>query len=340
MTISYTDSHGEWTSSNNHARFLGEDLQTDDSGKAFGLVIGAGLCTCIGAAAVFFPRLVKLANHKVLAASLGLAAGVMLYVSLVDIYGKAQDGFGDAGHDEDDAFIYTTLAFFGGLIIMKALNGVIKKLMEIEGSEMLDDVDGAEALDKIHLEAGRRQEEHANDSTDKPENDLTDVNSDGYSDAVVDQPKKLMSMAVATAVAIALHNFPEGLVTFVAYVEDPAVGIALASGIAIHNIPEGLCVAMPIFYATGSRWKGFWWALLSGISEPLGALVGWVVLKQSFSGNTYGILFGLVAGIMVYIAIDELLPTALKHDPTFAVTTPAVFLGMFLLAASLMLFSV
>lgn len=121
---------------------------------------------------------------------------------------------------------------------------------------------------------------------------------------------------------------------------DPAVGIALAVGIAIHNIPEGLCVSMPIYYSTGNRLKAFLWGILSGVSEPLGALVGWVILNNSFSGTTNGILFGLVGGIMTFIAIDELLPMAVKYDTTGKIVSPCVFLGMFLIAASLMLFSI
>lgn len=151
--------------------------------------------------------------------------------------------------------------------------------------------------------------------------------------------RKLFSMGVATAVAIALHNLPEGLITFVAYVNDKAVGVALAIGIAIHNIPEGLCVSVPIFYATGNRCQAFLWGLLSGVSEPIGALIGWLVLKDSFSGNTYGVLFGLVAGIMIYISIDELLPTAWKHDPQGRVSSVFVYLGMLIIAVSLMLFN-
>merc|ERR1712232_691198 len=147
-------------------------------------------------------------------------------------------------------------------------------------------------------------------------------------------------MGLVTAAAIALHNFPEGLVTFVAYVEDPAVGVALAIGIAIHNIPEGLCVAMPIYYATGSRWTAFWWGCFSGWSEPLGALTGWLILQSSFSGQAYGILFGGVAGMMVYICLDELLPMAFRFHPQVTLVTWTCVAGMFLVALSLILFSI
>jgi len=149
---------------------------------------------------------------------------------------------------------------------------------------------------------------------------------------------KLMRMSINTALAIGLHNFPEGLATFVATLNDPKVGVVLAVAIAIHNIPEGLCVAMPIYYATGNRWKAFAWACLSGASEPVAALLGWAVLANSFSDTLYAILFGLVAGMMVIISARELLPTAHRYDPEDSVVTYSFIVGMFIMALSLVLF--
>jgi len=151
--------------------------------------------------------------------------------------------------------------------------------------------------------------------------------------------RKLILTSVNTALAIALHNFPEGLATFVATLDDPGVGGVLAVAIAIHNIPEGLCVAMPIYYATGSRWKAFGWALLSGVSEPVAALLGWAVLANHFTDTLYGILFGLVAGMMVIISIKELLPTAHRYDPEDSVVNVTFIIGMFIMALSLVLFA-
>jgi ZIP family zinc transporter len=149
---------------------------------------------------------------------------------------------------------------------------------------------------------------------------------------------KLMRMSINTAIAIGLHNFPEGLATFVATLNDPKVGMVLAVAIAIHNIPEGLCVAMPIYYATGNRWKAFGWALLSGISEPFAAFLGWIVLANSFNDEIYGALFGLVAGMMIIISVRELLPTAHRYDPEDTVVTYSFMSGMGVMALSLVLF--
>ena len=112
----------------------------------------------------------------------------------------------------------------------------------------------------------------------------------------VEDTTKLADVGYKTALAIALHNFPEGLATFVAALDDPRIGAVLALAIAIHNIPEGLCVSLPIYYATGIRWKGFMWGVLSGFSEILAAFVGWLILASAFTPTTYAILFGIVAG--------------------------------------------
>ena len=152
--------------------------------------------------------------------------------------------------------------------------------------------------------------------------------------------KKLVRMGMQTAVAIALHNFPEGLATFVAVLEDPKIGAILAVAIGIHNIPEGFCVALPIYYATGNRKKAFWWGALSGMSEPVGALLGWLILANSFSDAIYGLMFGLVAGMMVMISLKELLPTAYRYDPGDTVVTNSLIAGMVVIALSLVLYYV
>lgn len=149
---------------------------------------------------------------------------------------------------------------------------------------------------------------------------------------------KLQKMGLMTALAIGIHNFPEGLATFVATLQDPSVGAALAVAIGIHNIPEGLCVSIPIYYSTGSRKKALAWALLSGISEPIGALLGYLVLMNRMGPMAFGIVFGFVGGMMVYICIHELIPTAHRYDPEDKVTTWTVILGMAIMALSLVLF--
>jgi zinc transporter ZupT len=138
--------------------------------------------------------------------------------------------------------------------------------------------------------------------------------------------------------ALAAHNFPEGLATLVAVLDEPKVGVSVAVAIGLHNIPEGICVAMPIYYATGSRYKAFFWATLSGMTELVGALLGWIVLRKVLNRVVFGILFGVIAGMMVYISIKELLPTAHRYDPEDKVTTFSLLGGMALMSLSLVLF--
>jgi ZIP family zinc transporter len=147
----------------------------------------------------------------------------------------------------------------------------------------------------------------------------------------------LMRMGLFTALAIAIHNFPEGLATFAAALQDPTLGASITVAIAIHNIPEGMAVSVPIYFATGSRKKAFWYSFLSGVSEPLGALIGYFLLQAFFSDTVFGVLFSSVGGVMVFISLDELLPTAREYG-TGHLAIYGVVVGMGVMATSLLLF--
>ncbi len=145
-----------------------------------------------------------------------------------------------------------------------------------------------------------------------------------------------MRMGLFSALAIAIHNFPEGLATFISSVQDPTLGISIAIAIAIHNIPEGIAVSVPIYYATGNRKKAFLNSFFSGLSEPLGAIIGYTVLMNFINDVIFGIIFAAVAGIMVYISLDELLPTAEKYGEHHIAIYGLVG-GMAVMALSLLL---
>jgi len=336
-------------------------------GVAFALVIGAGASTGIGASVVFFPRLVRLASRKTLASGLGFSAGVMTYVSFVEIFQKSVIGFEEAGHSDKNAYTFATLCFFAGVVFMTLLGLVVHHLLG--GHEHIPSGNnGGKSQFAVDKAADHHDTNHNNNNTlenappccqedpgaqldkiqkmadsvqgsDDGNNDNKGAGNDdeeaGEESAV--EKKRLMTMSLNTAAAIALHNFPEGLATFVAALDDPSVGAVLAIAIAIHNIPEGLCVAMPVYYGTGNRWQAFMWAVFSGLSEPFAALVGWAILANSFSQTLYGVLFGLVAGMMIIISIRELLPTAHRYDPQDSVVTYAYILGMIVMALSLTL---
>ena len=171
-------------------------------------------------------------------------------------------------------------------------------------------------------------------STENPHEIHTVEEMDGKSES---HKANLMRMGLFTALAVGIHNFPEGLATFTAALSDPKLGVPIAVAIAIHNIPEGIAVAVPVFYATGSRKKAFQLSFLSGLSEPVGALIGYLLFYRFFNDVTFGFIFASVAGIMVYISLDELLPSAREYGEHH-LSIYGLIAGMAVMAVSLLLF--
>jgi ZIP family zinc transporter len=156
---------------------------------------------------------------------------------------------------------------------------------------------------------------------------------------MVDRGQELLLRRVGlmAALAITAHNLPEGLATFFATLDNPVVGLPLALAIAVHNIPEGVSIAVPVFYATGSKGKAVLAAFLSGLAEPVGAIVGYLILAPFLSDMVFGAVFGVIAGAMVFLALDELLPAARTYARGHE-TVYGMVLGMAALALSLVLF--
>lgn len=276
---------------------------------AFGLTLLAGMATGIGSVIAFFA---DRTNFRFLSISTGFSAGVMLYVSFVEILVKGSESlaesYGGRGEWLNVAF------FFCGI----ALIGLIDHFIPEE--------------DNPH--ETRTEEETAPLHQDRPRGKRATPPKGSP------QEKGLMRTGVFTALAIAIHNFPEGLVTFLAALQDPGLGVVIAVAVALHNIPEGISVSVPIFYATGKRSKAFTYSLLSGMAEPVGALMAYGALRLvaggEFSPAVTGALFAMVAGIMVYISLDELLPTSRAygkgHDSLIGLVA-----GMAVMALSLLL---
>jgi ZIP family zinc transporter len=261
---------------------------------AFGLTLFAGLSTGIGSALAFFA---KRTNTKLLTIALGFSAGVMIYVSFVEIFPKARECLtGELG--EFAGFGVTVMAFFAGIICV----GIIDKL--IPSFENPHEVHKVEEMSNT-LQIARFQ--------------------------------KLYRMGLLAALAIGIHNFPEGFATFASALKDIKIGVPIAIAIAIHNIPEGIAVSIPIFYATGNKNKAFMYSFLSGLSEPIGALIGYILLFSFFNDIVFGILFASVAGIMVFISLDELLPTAREYGEHHLAVYGLVA-GMAVMAVSLLMF--
>ena len=273
---------------------------SNDVGLALGLTLVAGLATGIGSILAFFT---ERTNYRFLSVATGFSAGVMLYVSFVEIFFKGVEALGQA-YGEIRGHWINVAAFFGGI----ALIGVIDNL--IPEAQNPHEVPEKKATEQLHVVSGDTSIPSAAGTKEGQEDD------------------ELLRVGLFTALAIAIHNFPEGLVTFLAALQDPGLGVAIAIAIALHNIPEGVSVSVPIFYATGNRRKAFIFSFLSGLAEVVGALVAYAILLLTVGGpsgvippQVVGVLFDLIAGIMVYISLDELLPTSRAygrgHDSLF-----------------------
>ncbi|CAH0346085.1 zinc transporter ZupT [Bacillus sp. CECT 9360] len=261
---------------------------------AFGLTLFAGLATGIGSILASFT---SRTNTKFLSISLGFSAGVMIYVSMIEIFVKAKDALTAAKGDVVGNWL-TVAGFFGGMLVIAMIDKFIPKQGNPHELKKVEDMKKA---------------------------------GNGGKEA------DLLKMGTFTALAIGIHNFPEGIATFTSALQDPALGIAIAVAIAIHNIPEGIAVSVPIYFATGDKKKAFKLSFLSGLSEPVGAIVAYLFLMPYLNDLMFGIIFAGVAGIMVFISLDELLPAAQKYDEAH-LSIYGLIGGMVVMALSLLLF--
>ncbi|MDK2910069.1 MAG: zinc transporter, family [Bacteroidales bacterium] len=265
---------------------------------ALGLTLFAGLSTGIGSAIAFFA---KRTNTRFLSISLGFSAGVMIYVSFVELFFKARTSLEELGADGNIshtmAYWLAVLSFFGGILIIALID------------RLIPNVENPHEMKTVEM-----------------------INQGNKNPA-------LMRMGLFTALVIGIHNFPEGIATFVSALSDLRLGIPIAIAIAIHNIPEGIAVSVPIYFATGSKRKAFWYSFSSGLAEPVGALTAYLFLAPFL--NQYpainGVIFAAIAGIMVFISIDELLPAAEEYGEHH-LAIYGLIAGMVLMALSLLMF--
>ena len=261
------------------------DLLSPPVLTALGICVAAAAATMLGGFSIIKARE---SNPRMLAFGLAFAGGAMVYISLVEIFWKSYQSFGEI-LPEKEAYTSATLAFFGGVVLLMLIDRLVPN----------------------------------------PHNKLTAPHDESKS--------HLKRVGLLAALAITVHNFPEGMATFFATLEDPVVGASLAFAIAIHNIPEGVSIAIPVYYATGDRKLTLLACLLSAVAEPVGALVGYLVLAPFLTPFVFGSVFGVIAGAMVFLSLDELLPTAKRyssgHDAVYGMV-----IGMGSIALSLILF--
>jgi len=245
------------------------------------LALGAGLSTTVGS---LLGLIVKKPGPKFMSFTLGFSAGIMIFVSFVELLAKAIQTVG---------FIGSNLVFFIGM-----------------GTYFFID------LFLPHEYIG--QHDHPQDKYYRIDEGM----------------RRLERTGLLVAIGISVHNFPEGIATFVGTLEDMNLGLAIAVAIAIHNIPEGLAISAPVYAATGSREKAFLWSFLSGVSEVVGAGLAAIFLMPFLSESLMGYVLAAVAGIMVVISLDEIIPAA-KSFPSEHVPLFGMMAGMALMMVSL-----
>ena len=277
-----------------------EQLTLSNIFLALGLTLIAGMSTGIGALIAFFT---KSTDKKLLAGALGLSAGVMVYVSFMDLLPLSLEDIAESVPGKLGE-IYVIGAFFAGILLIALIDFLIP---ENENPHEL------QHLESIKEQAAVGDAEAKSDSS------------------------HLKRTGMMLALAIGIHNFPERIATFVSSLNGLDLAIPIVAAIAIHNIPEGIAVSMPIYHATGNSRKAFLMAMLSGLAEPLGALFGILLIMPFWTPAVSSLLLSAVAGIMVYISIDELLPSAEGYGHHH-ITIAGFIIGMAVMALSLLLF--
>lgn len=261
---------------------------------AFFLTLLAGLSTGVGGLIAFTPYAKK---DSFLAFGLGLAAGAMLFISFFDMLFGALDFLSDE-NDFTSAFSVVVFYFLGGILFIALLTSIVEYILNSKG------------LKKADL------------------SNLTSENKDSG------KSKKLYRSGIVTAIALAVHNLPEGLVTFLATIQDVKLGIGIAIAIAIHNIPEGMAVSLPIYRATGNKIKAITITIIAGLSEPIGALIAYFLFFQDLSEEAMEVVNIFLATIMIYVSLFEILPTASQLDHPNQ-TKWGLLVGMIVMGATL-----
>ncbi|HIC6767157.1 TPA: zinc transporter ZupT, partial [Campylobacter jejuni] len=273
------------------------------------LTLFAGFSTAIGSTIAFFSRKDDL---RVLSLGLGFSAGVMIYISFMEILPTALKDFKNH-YDSHWAELLGLACFFGGILISLLIDKLIPE--DVNPHEPKEDLS--------ELKICPLPQKGQNPPKFHPGEKLHQINT-----------KALKRTGIFTALAIAIHNFPEGFATFISSLDNLTLGIAIAIAVAIHNIPEGLAVSLPIYHATGDKKKAFIYSALSGLAEPLGAFVGALILLPFIGDLTLAISFAVIAGIMVFISLDELLPAAKTYDKAHD-SLYGLIAGMAIMALSL-----
>lgn len=257
------------------------------------VILSLGLTTLVGLSmglGSLLSFIVDETNKRFLALSLSFSAGIMIYVSFMDILPEGMELI--ETYTGSHSSIIALTGFFGGMLITALMEKMVHKF----GGH-------------IH----------------------------GHGDHKDHDDAHLSKLGLMSAVAIAIHNLPEGLVLFTAGLKDITVAIPIAAAVILHNIPLSIAISVPIYHSTGSKKKAFTYALLVGLCQPLGAIIGYALLSRFFNDMVFGVLFSVVAGIMIFVSLDELLPSSQKYEDHH-VSVYGAIAGMIVMALSLNFF--
>lgn len=293
-----------------------EDFTTEQILIVAALTTLAGLATGIGGALGFF---VRRTNTRALTFLLGLSAGVMIFISFAELFASAQADLA-ALYGSVRGKLVALAAFFGGI----GIAALVDKLVPEE--ENPHEPHGVEELSDAAAARVRRRFLRARSRGGNAERSGNGVPAGA-----------MRRSGLLFMIAIGVHNFPEGMATFAAGLSGLELGIPIAIAVALHNIPEGITVSVPIFYATGSRRKAFLYSFLAGLAEPVGAAVGMSLLFPFLSPTLLAVLFAAVAGIMVFISFDELLPMSERWGHHH-LSIYGIIVGMLVMGATLSAF--
>ena len=256
---------------------------------AFILTLFAGLSTGIGS---LIALIAKRTNTNFLSFSLGLSAGVMIYVSFMEMLPNSLNMLSEQFGNKS-GYLYTILGLFGGVAFIALIDFLIPK------SNNPHEIQGVEDMKRKNI--------------------------------------RLKRTGIITALTIGIHNFPEGIATFMTALNSLELALPITAAIAIHNIPEGIAVAVPIYHSTGSKKKAFWLSFSSGLAEPIGAVIAYLFLIKFWNPVLDALILSIVSGIMIFISLDELLPSAEKYGKHH-LSIIGLVAGMAIMAVSLYLF--
>ncbi|KAG3102894.1 hypothetical protein PI124_g10097 [Phytophthora idaei] len=311
-------------------------LQSGHIGTAFLLNAVAALATVVGGLIICSHHTLRLATPMALATTLSISGGVTIFLSIVLSFGYSVLEFTQAFEPEHldgynslsgQSWAAATICLGSGIMVVYGVDFIVQKLTPSIGLE---------TPKQINISSEMRGSEHASIQDSVL---LESPREQGFVKMDEAAKEKLQRMGILSGIAIALHNIPSGIATFTAGIEDPTIGLSMAIGVGLHNIAEGVAVAAPVYFATGSKWKGIMWCVVAAIAEHVGGFIALAIIGKDDNDFAEATLYGVVAGMMATITMKEVFPTAYTYaNGRIHLVSNGGLMGMVLMALSLYFF--